>query len=209
MAEQTSVTRLFADFQTWMKEQVPDVKFRPPVEVAALDHFSNLSGVEMPQMLRTLLLIADGETRTSAGAIGNWRMLPVKEIQAAWGLLTKLADKGAFSDQEPKASPYIRHIWWHPGWIPFVSSDLGHYFCIDTDPIEPVRKGQVILFLQNQPERVLIAGNLLTWFTRILLDLKSGVYHYDSKTGFDGEGFLWSALEGKHLLDDHPGELIV
>ena len=105
MAEQTSVTRLFADFQTWMKEHVPDVKFRPPVEVAALDHFSDLSGVEMPQMLRELLLIADGETRTSAGAIGNWRMLPVNEIQAAWGLLTKLADKGAFSDQEPKASP--------------------------------------------------------------------------------------------------------
>ena len=208
MAEQSPAIQLFANFQNWMKDHVPDVKFRPPVEAAALDHFSEVSEIEIPQTLRQILSVSDGETRTSAGAIGNWRMLSVNEIQAAWGLLTKLADKGAFSDQKPEAPPYFRPVWWHPGWIPFVSSDQGHYFCIDTAPIEPIRKGQVILFQLNRPERLLIAGNLQAWFKRILLDLESGVYHYDPETGFDGEGFMWSALEGKHLFDIDRGKLI-
>lgn len=208
MAEQIPEALLFNRFQTWMRDHVPDVKFRPPAEEAALDHFSNMSGVELPPLLRQLLLVSDGETRNSAGAIGNWRLMPIKEIQAAWGLLTKLAEKGAFTDQEPKSAPYIRPVWWHAGWIPFVSSDQGHYFCIDSDPIQPVRKGQIILFQQVQPERLLIAGNITSWLKRIVLDLESGVYHYDLEAGFDGEGFMWSALEGKHLFDNPPGKWI-
>jgi hypothetical protein len=34
------------------------------------------------------------------------------------------------------------------------------------------------------------------------------MYTYDEVTGFDGEAFLWSALEGKHLLDNPEGRFI-
>lgn len=209
MAEHKPITRLFADIQTWMRNHVPDVTFRPPASPAAIDHFKTVSGIEPPLFLRQLLLVADGETRASAGAIGNWRFLPITEIQAAWGLLTKLAEKSAFAELEPKSSPYIRSEWWHSGWIPFVSSDSGDYLCLDTDPIEPSRRGQVVIFLQNRPERVLVAGNLVTWFERILTDLEAGLYHYDPEVGFDGEAFMWSALEGKHLFENPGGKLIV
>jgi cell wall assembly regulator SMI1 len=135
--------------------------------------------------------------------------MPITEIQAAWGLVSKMAEKGAFADRSVKPGPYLKQTWWSSAWIPIVTNDMGDYFCLDTDPPDPKRVGQVLLFFQNHPERPLIAGSLKAWFERISKDFESGLYHYDHQKGFDGEAFLWSALEGKHLLDDTEGILIV
>ena len=209
MSKHPPVTESFTTLQAWMREHAPGVSFRPPADSAAIDHFADKSGLALPDELVQILLVPDGETRKSAGAIGNWRIMPIGEIQAAWGLLRQIADKGAFSELEPQDSPYLKHTWWHPAWVPVVSSDAGDYFCIDSDPPEPGRYGQMLLFLQDQPERPLIAGSLGAWLDRINRDLAAGVYTYDEVKGFNGEAFLWSALEGKHLLDDVEGKLVV
>ena len=209
MPEQPAINDSLAKLQDWMKNNAPGVTFRPPANPAALDNFAVKSGLTLPDDLRHLLVVADGETRKSAGSIGNWRIMSTNEIQAAWGLLTQLEAKGAFSDLAPEPSPYLRATWWHSGWIPVVSSDTGDYFCIDTDPPEPERSGQVLLYLQEQPARPLVAGSLAEWLDRITHDLSTGVYAYDEVDGFNGEAFLWSSLEGKHLLDDIEGKLIV
>lgn len=117
-------------------------------------------------------------------------------------------EKGAFVDLTPYETPYIQKSWWLPGWIPIVSSDTGDYFCLDTNPPEAKRSGQVILFLHNRPERPLIAASLRHWFDRITRDLDDGVYTFTEQDGFNGEALMWSALEGKHLLDDIEGRLI-
>lgn len=209
MNEIPPITVTFAKIRTWMQHHAPDVTFRPPAKPNAVDHFQYLSGLPVPMSLRQLLLVADGETRKSAGMIGNWRLMPTAEIQAAWGLLSQLDKKGAFTDRKPNPSPYLRSTWWSSAWIPIVTSEQGDYFCLDTDPPEPSRYGQVLLFLQNRTERPLIAGGLETWFDRIIRDLEDDLYKYDPYNGFNGEAFLWSALEGKHLLDDIDGTLMV
>lgn len=209
MPETRPVTESLAKLQTWARIHVSDVTFRPPAPPKAINNFTEKSGLDLPPDLRQYLLIADGETRKSAGMIGNWRLMPIAEIQAAWGMLTKLAEKGAFTGKQPCTTPYIKEAWWHAGWIPFVSSDTGHYFCLDTDPPEPLRTGQVLIFLQDRPERYLIAPNLGAWFDRIARDLEAGLYTYDEVNGFNGEAFMWSALEGKHLFDNPKGQLIV
>ncbi|MFU8827608.1 MAG: SMI1/KNR4 family protein [Brevefilum sp.] len=203
------VTHSLAQLQDWMKVHAPGVTFQSPANPAAIDNFAEKSGLTLPDDLRQLLLAADGETRKSAGAIGNWRLMPLAEIQAAWGWLSQLAAKGAFADRTPQPSPYLRQAWWHPGWIPFVSSDAGDYFCLDSDPPEPPRSGQVLLYLAERPQRPLVAASLGAWLDRITRDLASGVYAYDTVEGFDDQAFLRSSLESKHLLDDIPGKLIV
>lgn len=208
MPDNPPISKSLAAIKNWSLENAPGVIFRPPASPEAIDNFAEKSGLTIPDELRQMLLIADGETHKSAGMIGNWRLMPISEIQAAWGLLTKLAEKGAFAGQEPDASPYIRQVWWHPAWIPVVSSDTGHYFCVDTDPLDNERTGQVLLFLQDQPERPLIAGSLRAWLDRIAHDLEAEIYTYDKIEGFDGEAFMWSALEGKHLFDNVEGKLI-
>jgi cell wall assembly regulator SMI1 len=208
MSDLPPVTESFAKFQAWMLENALDVTFRPPVNPAAIEDFSAKSGLNLPEDLRQILLIADGEPRKSAGAVGNWRMMPIAEIQAAWGWLTQVAAKGAFIERKPQPSPYIQVTWWHPGWLPFVCNDAGDYFCLDTQPLEPSRYGQILLFFQDRPERPLIAASLVGWLDRINRDLFAGIYTYDEITGFDGEAFLWSALEGKQLLDNPEGRLI-
>lgn len=209
MPQTLSIPVSFNKIKTWAENHASGVSFQPPASPAALEDFTRKSSLFLPEDLTSLLLLADGETRASAGMIGNWRLMPIAEIQAAWGLLNKIDQKGAFSGLEPKPSPYIRRAWWHSTWIPFVSSDTGDYLCLDTFPPDPDRFGQVILFMQAQPERYLIAGSLRAWLNRIWRDLNSGRYHFDSQEGFDGEAFMWSALEGKHYFDDIDGTLVV
>jgi cell wall assembly regulator SMI1 len=209
MSDCPPVTESFNEIQAWMLDNAPDVAFRPSANPAAIECFRDKSGINLPEDLIQTLLITDGETRKSAGAIGNWRMMTIAEIQGAWGLLSQLAVKGAFDELTPQHSPYLRPVWWHPGWIPIVSSDTGDYYCIDTDPPEADRNGQILLFIQNHPTRPLVATSLPCWFDRIARDLAAGVYTYDEVEGFDGEAFLWSSLEGKHLLDDIEGVLVV
>lgn len=204
-----SLTKSLIKLQNWAQQHAPEVTFQPPADPAAIANFAQRSSLDLPQQLKEYLLVLDGESRKSAGMIGNWRLMPVVEIQAAWGLLTKLAEKGAFAERQPQTPPYIRDAWWHWGWIPIVSSDTGDYFCLDTDPPDPARHGQVLLFLQNHPPRPLIASSLRAWFDRIVRDLESGVYAYDEEKGFNGEAFLWSALQGKHLFDHTNGHLVV
>ncbi|MFZ7104282.1 MAG: SMI1/KNR4 family protein [Peptococcaceae bacterium] len=209
MTDLPSLTLTFAHIQSWMGDRAPGVNLRPPADPAALDNFSAKSGLSLPDDLRELLLIADGETRGSAGMVGNWRMLSIKELQASWGLLDHIARNGAFDGLEAESPPYIRKTWWDSGWIPVASNDMGGYFCLDTNPPEPERAGQVLLFLQDRPERPLVAGSLRAWFDRIARDLDADVYTYDNETGFNGEAFMWSALEGKHLFDEIEGKLMV
>jgi cell wall assembly regulator SMI1 len=209
MSDLPALTLTFAHIQDWMNLHAPGVTLRPPVEPAALENFATKSSLSLPDDLWELLLIADGETRASAGMIGNWRILPIAEAQASWGLLTQLSNKGAFADLEPETPPYIRKTWWHPGWIPVVGSGDGGFFCLDMDPPEPERAGQVLLFLQERPERPLVAGSLRTWLDRIARDLDANLYTYNAEAGFNGEAFLWSALEGKHLFDEIEGKLMV
>lgn len=202
------ITDSLSRLQIWAKNNAPDVTFRPPATPDALANFIEKSGLVLPEDLQRALLMADGETRKSAGIIGNWRIMSISEIQAAWGWLTQLAEKGAFEGRTPKPSPYIQNVWWHAGWIPIVSSDTGDYFCVDTDPAESSRQGQVLLFLQNQPVRYLIGGSITTWFERIVQDLEAGIYDYDPEMGFSNEAFMWSALEGKHHFDNIEGTLV-
>lgn len=209
MPDLPPLTDSLAKIQTWARKNAPDVTFRPPAKPTEINNFVEKSGLLIPDELRQTLLIMDGETRKSAGMIGNWRLMPISEIQAVWGLLTRLAEKGAFAGQSPQSTPYIRDAWWHQTWIPIVTSDTGDYFCLDTDAPESERNGQVLLFLQDRPERLLIAASLQAWFDRIARDLAEGKYHYDAESGFNSEAFMWSALEGKHLFDDIEGKLVV
>jgi cell wall assembly regulator SMI1 len=208
MSQLPLITESFREIQAWAYKNAPDISFREPVDPAAIINFTEKSGHNFPDDLYKLLCITDGETRNSAGVIGNWRLMSIAEIQAAWGLLAKLSEKGAFAGQEAAAPVYIHNFWWDDAWIPCVTSDSGDYFCLDMNPPEPKRVGQVLLFLRDQPERPLIAGSLRAWFDRIAQDLEAGLYTYDEENGFNGEAFMWSALQKKHLFDGIQGKLI-
>ena len=191
----------FEDFKDWMQANAPGVTFRPPVKTELISNFEAKSGLQIPSELRRILSIADGEARQSAGAIGNWRLMPILEIQAAWGLLTQWNNKGAFSDFTSETSPYLLPVWWSSGWIPFATNDRNGYYCLDTAPPELDRKGQVLLFFQDWPPRPLVAGSLTSWFERIYEDILKNRYEYNETDGFNNEAFLESSLEQKHLLD--------
>ncbi len=204
-----SLTDNITFIKSWAKQNAPGVKFKQPANSQAIEHFTRLSGLQFPVELRKLLENMDGETIKSAGMIGNWRLMPIYEIQAAWGLLKVLSEKGAYNELTPQPSPYLKSFWWYQSWLPFVCNDSGDYICLDCAPPEPKRFGQVLLYLHDQPERPLIASGLSAWFDRIARDLRAGVYEFNMNDGFNSEAFMWSALEEKHIFGNTAGKRIV
>ena len=208
MSQLPLITESFRKIQAWLNKNAPDISFREPADPSAITNFVEKSGLSLPEDLHRVLCAADGERRSSTGMIGNWRLMSIAEIQASWGLLANLSEKGAFVGQEAEAPVYIRNSWWDQAWIPCVTSGSGDYFCLDMNPLEPKRVGQVLLFLRDQPGRPLIAGSLRAWFDRIARDLEAGLYTFNEENGFNGEAFMWSALQKKHLFDGIQGKLI-
>ncbi len=208
----TELAKAFETIKQWSEKNLPDAAFNPPATREEINWLAENIEPRLPDDLVTFLQIANGERWNSAGVIGNWRLLEIKFIQDEWGFMAKMAQDGSFGQNTGDAdpSPYIKNYWWNPQWIPIVTSGSGHFFCLDTDPPEPDRFGQVILFLHDDESRYLVASSLTAWFERIARDLESGLYKFDPDEGqLNGEAFMWSSLEGKHLYSSIPGRRIV
>jgi cell wall assembly regulator SMI1 len=212
----TDIRTAFERIRDWSRKNVPDLRFNPPADPEALAQLREALPLPIPQDLQTYLRLSDGERWNSSGVIGNWRLMSIEEILRQWKFMQGLIAQGAFDKNIGAAddSPYIKNYWWNPAWIPVVTSGNGHFFCLDTDPPEPDRFGQVLLFLHDDPARYLVASSLGAWFERIARDLESGLYFHGVDEGdgtplFNNEAFMWSSLEGKHIYDDIPGRRIV
>jgi len=91
MPEYSPLTESYAKIQNWARAHAPSITFRPPAKPADIDNFAAKSGLVIPEDLRQALLVADGETPTSAGMIGNWRILPRrKALSPVWNRMHQL-----------------------------------------------------------------------------------------------------------------------
>lgn len=162
-------------------------------------------GRRLPPQLAESLLVHDGEGFFApTGLIGEWNLLSADGVaRASCQMASKVADD-VFGDRRGDAHPAIRDVWWHTGWIPFVSSGSGHYMCIDTEPTERGQRGQVFLWLHDSGQRYLMAHSLADWLHAVADDMEAGTYRYDSENGFNHHAFMKSSLEGRELYDRRP-----
>jgi len=89
--------------------------------------------------------------------------------------------------------PEIRDVYYSPGWVPVVGLDENGaaYACIDLDPVEPERRGQIIWFCTKDDEHFVEAENFTAFLEKSLVrrlenevpnseDLvESGLLHFD------------------------------
>jgi cell wall assembly regulator SMI1 len=188
----------------WLTSSGGEFAFNTGASSDEIAELESEIGLNLPDDLKRYLSIYDGEAHISDGIIGNWKLMDYRWIGECFLQHNTYLRDGIFGDNTNKSTPYVKGFWWNPKWIPIVSSESGHYHCIDLDPNNDGELGQIILFLHDADNRFLIARSLSEWFLKIADDLDRGIYKLADDNGyliFNNEAFMWSSIEGKDLYD--------
>lgn len=146
----------------------------------------------LPEDVLASFACHDGQCWSSTtGVLGRWYLLPAQTMFTEWRDQKEIMEAGLYSGQKytdlrrahPR-HPRINTEWWfNPRWIPIACSrgeNLGgDLICIDLDPIRRAHVGQVILYLTESPERIVLADSFAEWLERCVGDCERGVYRFD------------------------------
>ncbi|GAA0964072.1 SMI1/KNR4 family protein [Actinocorallia libanotica] len=161
----------------------------PPASAAAIEETEHRIGHRLPEDLRALYALADGDAHLYLFGGASW--LPLKSLASVHTDLSvpypptwELARDRVVFDADPPET--VRRCSGHPGWLPFGTGEDGNYLAVDLAPARDGRPGQVIRTGRDHDEGpARIADSVTSLLGRYLELLDRGCYEKD-----DGHLFL-------------------
>lgn len=190
----------FERIKRWASTRVPGWQLNPGADPDSIKQTEIVMDLTFPNDLKQYLLTNDGQTIASDEIIGDWELLSLDQIVKSWKFQREMVKKGLFAQHNKnEATPFVKGRWWNTGWIPIAHSSTGDYYCVDTDPSQGGRRGQVILFWHDEMYRPLVAHSLEEWFRHIADDMESGRYDWitpeDTYRPSNNGAFIQSSLQ--------------
>lgn len=124
-------------------------------------------GVTLPDDFRDAWRAHDGESPGDRTLIRLRHLLPLAAIAAEWRQMNESLAAGAAGRPENvcDAGAGVRAMYWNPRWIPFVLlGGATDFHCLDLDPAEGGRVGQVISVSDDLVRREVVAPDLAQYF---------------------------------------------
>ncbi len=198
-----TVANLWQRWQAWLACHAPDLaeELREPAAADDVAAAEEGLGLTFPEDFKASLAVHDGAGEIS-GVAGNWDLMELELVIKECRAMREMVADGTFGSAAADPHPAIKDDWWNPQWLPIVSSGSGHFLCLDLDPGDQGRPGQVVLFLHDDARRFVLAGSFREWLQRIVEGLEAGLYTWseDDEEFADGaEAFLPSCAEGRDL----------
>ena len=137
----------------------------------------------VPDNFKTFYRRHDGQIPMSEGLIDAEELLCIKRIMEEWEVWKELDEKGVFDDSVSDADKGVREDWWNPLWIPITYDGSGNHYCLDLNPDDGCKKGQIIRIWHDSAERELIAGSFEEWMSDYANDLQAGYLVYSEEVG--------------------------
>lgn len=169
----------------WLSTNAPTVysSLRPGASEEAIAATEATLGVRFPDDLRQSLAIHDGQDEEAPGLINGCELLSLERIVDEWSIWTELLNEGEFDGLTSESDDPVRGDWWNKAWVPLTYDGMGNHHCLDLDPADGGKVGQVIVMMQDDAYRPVIAPNYADWLEAFAEDLESGVYVYDEEDG--------------------------
>jgi cell wall assembly regulator SMI1 len=145
----------------------------------------NIIKTKLPDDFVEFYKVHNGQERNSAGFIDCEEFLSFDRIGDEWKIWKDLLDTKTFEDDdEPYTSTPdkgIKNDWWNDHWIPITYDGSGNHYCLDLDPTEEGKYGQIIRMWHDDDERSLVANSFKEWMTSYKDQLVSGQMVYSEK----------------------------
>lgn len=136
-------------------------------------------GVDLPDEFVEFYKIHNGQNFEAVGGfIYCEQLLPITGVIDEWNIWKKLYDDKDFDDSQSSPAKGIKDDWWNPLWIPITSDGSGNNYCVDLDPAEGGKIGQVIRMWHDDAIRELVANSISEWFLQLIDEYAKGGYKY-------------------------------
>lgn len=170
---------------TWLAENAPQVwdELQPGATDQEILRTEKALGIQFPEDVKASYRIHNGQPRDGYGLINCWTLLSLETVVEEWMIWKELLDAGEFDAAKSNPTDGIREDWWNPKWIPLTYSGSGDHHCLDMDPADGGREGQIIGMWHDEPERMIEAESFREWLERFADDLEAGMYIYSEDDG--------------------------
>jgi cell wall assembly regulator SMI1 len=177
----TDVAAIWRRIEDWLTRNAADIvaDLNPPASREAVSDAEQRLGWTLPADVRASFAIHDGQGAAAPWGFPGWRMLPLALAVARFEDLRTLQDQGAFANTVVRARGPLKAVWWSPGWIPLFSNGSGDNLCVDVDPPDGGRVGQVLEYWGRVEQRSVIAPSLTEWLGKYAADLDAGRFGRD------------------------------
>jgi cell wall assembly regulator SMI1 len=187
--------------ERWFAANLPEVieDLRPPATSDEIRTVERILGVDLPDDVRALYLVHDGQWHDTTGVLFGMPLLPIHEVIAHWRSWIDNIDPGTNEEASESCTSdpdgAIQCLYTCRRWIPLSHDHSGNHLGIDLAPGPRGESGQVINFGRDEYDKYVLAGSLDDFLSK-LADLLDG-----GNFVVDGEDLWLKAPPLKHLLD--------
>lgn len=208
-------TRVEAAFRR-IEAVVPgDMLLDPPATEADLAAVESRLGRRLPEDVRALYLLHDGQhqysfqdQRVAFGLFGEGNLLPLASVVAKWDGYARASatpgpDVGATSDPEG----FIRDRYFDLGWVPLAHDGGGNFIGVDLAPGPNGTVGQVITYGRDDTDHHVIAPSVLSYLEQLVALLDAGYAEPGEGIEEDDPGWHLRGSRGwltADLFDPYP-----
>ena len=139
--------------------------------------------VAFPEDFKSFYQIHNGQRTDKFGMVPSGMILPLNNILSQLQIWKKIIDSGAISGIRSEPELGVKNDWYNLNWIPITSDGSGNHLCMDLDPAEGGRIGQIITVEHDSPERFIVAPSFEDWIQNIVNEFKDGEYKFDKYCG--------------------------
>lgn len=130
----------------------------------------------------SLYAVADGQNATDAapfppGVVDAYYWMSLAEVNTVREDLDGMARVGEWDDAKTRVIN-----WWVPGWLPLLTDGNSNYICIDTVGSFGGNVGQIIEFIHDDADRLVLAPSFNSWFAAWVTALEAKAYKLDADT---------------------------
>jgi cell wall assembly regulator SMI1 len=183
------VEEIWIEIKLWIDRNAPHLLnyLGHPASIKDLQDVEDKLGIKFSDGFKEFYMVHNGQVDESECIIYEHAILPLERIVGEWEAWTDLLNKGAFMCNGVNATsdpdPGIKNDWWNTKWIPVTSDGCGDSFCVDMDPGNVGRAGQIISMRHDSGWRELKSNSFEDWIIQYANDLKQGLYIYEERLG--------------------------
>jgi cell wall assembly regulator SMI1 len=164
--------------ETWLAANCPKILqdlAGPATDEQVREAEERLSS-KLPADMLEIYRRHNGQGGNGPPLAGDWEFLPLDVLIGQWDAQKELMEDESFATSPAVAQGPVKPVWWNVRWIPVTYDGVGDLQCVDLDPADGGRVGQVVVYWHDREVRECIAGSLTEWLTGLAGDLERGKY---------------------------------
>jgi cell wall assembly regulator SMI1 len=171
--------------ESWLYANAPKIldTLQPGASDTQIKAAEDFLSIQFPAEVKASYRIHNGQSDYSYGFLEGKEFLSLEHMQEEWAVWKELLDGGEFEGVESSPDAGIRSDWWSPQWIPLTYDGTGNHDCLDLNPGEGGKRGQIITMWHDERERQIVAPSFREWLEQYAEGLKLGQFVFSEEHG--------------------------